>query len=240
MFKSAETIVAVSTDMSARLIELGASSSKIRQVCYGVDLSALPTRAKPDSHPIFVAVGRFVEKKAPFLTCIAFGKILDLYPNAELEFVGDGPLLSVCKDLARGLGIVKKINFRGRLDHEPTLILMATATCFVQHSVTAHDGDSEGTPNTVLEASALGLPIVSTRHAGISDVVLDGETGYLVAEFDVDGMAREMIKIIEDPEKAKELGANGRARIQKVFNQRNQIAKLHRVLVDVAVSPKGL
>jgi colanic acid/amylovoran biosynthesis glycosyltransferase len=96
----------------------------------------------------------------------------------------------------------------------------------VQHSVVASDGNSEGMPNSILEASASGLPVVATRHAGIPEVVLDGETGFLVEERDVEGMARQMARLVMEPALAEELGRAGRKRMQESFSIDSRIARL--------------
>jgi len=75
----------------------------------------------------------------------------------------------------------------------------------------------EGTPVGVLEASAAGLPVVSTLHAGIPDVIINGVTGFLVKEHDVDGMAESMIKLLDEPAKAEEMGRKGSAFIKEYF-----------------------
>src|SRR3546814_21143924 len=100
---------------------------------------------------------------------------------------GIGPLWQQTKELAARLNLEKAIDFAGVLTHEQVYERMKHTRAFVQHSVTAAAGDSEGTPNSILEASAAGLPVVSTRHAGIKEAVRHEETGFLVEEHDVDG-----------------------------------------------------
>jgi glycosyltransferase involved in cell wall biosynthesis len=112
------------------------------------------------------------------------------------------------------------------------------ARCFVQHSIEAQDGDSEGTPNVVLEAGACGLPVVSTTHAGIPDVVLDGETGFLVPEFDIRTMADRMACFARSPDRARAMGVAARARIEQLFTVERSIEGLHRILVAAASSSR--
>ena len=88
----------------------------------------------------------------------------------------------------------------------------------------------DGTPVAVLEASATGLPVVATRHAGIPDVVLDGETGLLVDEGDVEGMAAQMIRLADDPELAARLGRAGRQRVCAEFSMEKSIAGLWSII----------
>ncbi len=111
------------------------------------------------------------------------------------------------------------------------------ACAFVQHSITAYDGDMEGTPVAVLEASAAGLPVISTFHAGIPDVIIDGETGLLCEEHDVDGMAKNMIKILDNFGLAKRMGAAGKKRIKENFSMEKHLGILSEV-VQKAVKSK--
>jgi len=97
----------------------------------------------------------------------------------------------------------------------------------------ARDGDSEGTPVAVLEAGASALPVVSTRHANIPDVIVEGETGFLVDERDVRGMAAQMIKLAEQPELAAELGSANRQRIEQHFDMQNSLSRLPSILQGV-------
>ena len=103
---------------------------------------------------------------------------------------------------------------------------LVTARAYVQHSITALDGDMEGTPVTILEASAAGIPVISTRHAGIPDVIVDGETGLLVEEHDVEGMSKQMLMVLEDKGFANKLGANGKLFISKNFSREKNLSML--------------
>jgi len=86
---------------------------------------------------------------------------------------------------------------------------------------------------SVLEAGASGLPIVSTRHGGIQEVVIDGETGFLVQEGDVEGMADRMIRLAKDPDLAARLGRAARKRICCEFSLEKSIDKLWAVIKAV-------
>jgi Glycosyl transferases group 1 len=102
------------------------------------------------------------------------------------------------------------VTFLGEQPHDVVAAELRGARAFVQHSITAVDGDSEGLPNSVLEASATGIPVVSTRHAGIPEIVVDGTTGYLVDEHDVPAMVTQMERLLGDPALAATLGRAGR------------------------------
>jgi glycosyltransferase involved in cell wall biosynthesis len=104
---------------------------------------------------------------------------------------------------------------------------MRNSLAFVQHSLTAPNGDTEGTPVGIMEASASGLPVVSTRHGGIPDAVIHEKTGYLVEEGDDKAMGQHMIKLCENPEHAREMGLAGRKHMQEHYEHSDQISKLY-------------
>lgn len=230
MFAYAHRLIAVSRDMQRQLMRLGAPSHKIVYNPYGID-TALFADARPASEPpTFVAVGRFVEKKAPYLTLLAFRRVVDVYPTARLLMIGDGPLRDVCCHLARALHIDEQVEFRGAQSHADVSDALQRARAYVLHSLRASSGDSEGTPVAVLEAGAAGVPVVSTRHAGIADVVIHGSTGLLVDEGDVEGMAAHMITLAQDPVLATRLGQQARAHVAANFTMQSHIHRLWQVI----------
>jgi glycosyltransferase involved in cell wall biosynthesis len=238
MFRRCAAVVAVSRDMVEQLIGLGAPPEKVRYNPCGVDCELFSQTSPAENPPLFIGVGRFVEKKAPHLALFAFRRALEACPEAHLRLIGDGPLLPACRDLAKALGLGDAVELPGRLPHKEVAEAMAQARAFVQHSVRARNGDSEGTPVAVLEAGASGLSVVGTRHAGIADVVVEGETGLLVDEADVEGMAEHMIALSRDADLAARLGRAGRARVESEFSMAKSIAGLWQIIQD-AVSGDG-
>jgi glycosyltransferase involved in cell wall biosynthesis len=239
MFCSASAIVAVSRDMVNQLIRLGAPSEKVHRIPYGVDAEVFSAAKPEDVEPHFVAVGRFVDKKAPMLTLRSFAKARQRCPDARLTMIGDGPLRNACLALANALGIADAVNLPGVQPPAGVAETMRSSRAFVQHSIRALDGDSEGTPVAVIEAQSCGLPVVATRHAGIQDIVIDGETGCLVAECDVDGMAEAMVAMARNPHHAASLGRAGRHRVLEEFTLENSLGRLKSLLADVVEKGTG-
>jgi len=230
MFREAAALVAVSRAMREKLAELGAPPDRVHLNPYGVDCD-LFDRATPETcGPVFVAVGRFTEKKAPALTLQAFARVVVEEPSARLRMIGDGPLLSSCQALAGELGLDGKVEFMGPRPPIEVAQALREARCFVQHSLIAPSGDSEGTPVAIIEAQAAGLPVVSTRHAGIPDVVVEGKTGFLVEEQDVEAMAGHMLGLAASPELAAKMGQAGRELALSQYSQERSIAALWRIM----------
>lgn len=226
MFAQAAAIIAVSRSMQRQLISLGAPANKVHYNPCGIDCSAFEGAEPGKAPPLFIAVGRFVEKKAPEVTLQAFSLVQRKFPHAQLRMIGDGPLFEQCKALASSLGIANAVTFLGAQPHAVVQAEMRNARCFLQHSVEAKSGDCEGTPLGVLEAGASGLPVVATRHAGIPDVVIEGETGFLVNEHDVEGMAAHMLRLLEEPMLAARMGQAARTHITNNFSQQQSLDKL--------------
>lgn len=234
LFGMAARIVVVSEHMRRQLCDLGAPAERIFYNSYGVDVNRFFGADPEQAPPLFLALGRFVEKKGPLLTLEAFAMLCDEAPDARLVMLGDGPLLTECMDRAEKLGIVDKVEFSGSVDHIKVAGWMHKARCFVQHSRRAPNGDSEGTPVAVLEASASGLPVVSTRHCGIVEAVIDGESGFLVEEGDVTAMAERMLRFERDPKLAASMGRVGRRHMIDAYSVDLSLGRLRSELIDAA------
>jgi len=232
MYSIASGLVAVSSAMHQQLIDLGAPLRCLHLNRYGVDPDRFCGASPEHSPPVFAAVGRLVEKKAPHLMMIAFSRVAEAHPGARLKIVGDGPLLGPAKRTAEALGIDGQVDFLGPQTPQAVSRLMKEARGFVQHSLVAETGDSEGTPLAVIEAQMAGLPVVSTYHAGIPDVVVNGETGYLVPEAAVDEMGDRILQLARDPELAGKMGRAGRERALKHFTLERHLGELAQMIED--------
>ncbi len=222
-------IVIVSKHMLVNLKKFGGNETNITHSAAGPESSFFDIEPSYDTKTV-LAIGRFVEKKAPHITLLAFHQVLQKIPDAQLLFAGDGPLFPMCKDIVKSLGMEKNVQFIGYIDQEQQKQLLAQSCIFVQHSKIAQNGDSEGTPVALLEASAAKVPIVSTKHGGIVDIVEDGKTGFLVDEGDMIAMANHMINLLSNPDLAKEMGTNGRTFVRNNFTLDMHIETLTRII----------
>jgi colanic acid/amylovoran biosynthesis glycosyltransferase len=237
MFLGAAALVVVSKAMCEQVVRLGAPREKVHLNSCGVDVLRFKSTDAGSNPPHFLAMGRFVEKKAHFLTILAFERARRQCHGIRLSLAGDGPLLDCCKLLVRALRLDEVVHFLGVVSHDRVPAMLQSFRGFVQHSVTAPSGDSEGNPVALMEAGASGLPVVSTMHAGIPDTVAHGETGLLSEELDIDSMAYHIALLARDPVLASKLGENARLRIQKLFSMERSIHGLNGIL-EAAVKGK--
>lgn len=233
MFAYASKIIAVSHDMQKRLVELGCPRDKLVYAPCTPDPKFADLQAKLGKKQ-FCFCGRFTDKKAPYALVIAFSKVVSKYPDATLVMSGDGPLLNSTRNIAKVLGLDKQIFFTGSIKPEEFQQILLDSRAYVQHSIRADDGDMEGTPVSIMEASAAGVPVISTFHAGIPDVIVDGETGLLCKELDVNKMAHDMSLLLDDKKFASRLGAAGKERMKEYFSKKWQIGVLTKAVEEAA------
>lgn len=206
------------------LVAVGCPGHLITVTPCGVDPNAFaPSRRAPGR---CLAVGRFVEKKAPLATLQAFATALETCPEMHLDMVGDGPLLRPCQAFAEQAGLAGKVTFHGARPHQAVRALMQEASIFLQHSVTSARGDTEGLPVAILEAMSSGLTVISTRHSGIPEAITDGEHGRLVAEHDVAGMAAALVEVMLAPDTAAMMAEHARQRVRNDFSAERSLGLL--------------
>ena len=233
MFEKAARIIVVSEAMQKQLIKLGAPVEKLILRPCGVDTTMF-TNAKPSaSEKILLFVGRFTAKKDPVSLLKAFHYARQTVPDARLVMIGKGELHQLVLKTVEALQLQHSVEISGWQKPEEIARRMQQARAYVQHSVFAPNGDSEGSPVAIMEAAGSGLPVISTRHAGIRESVIEGVTGYLVDEGDWQGMGKYMIKLLNEPETAAKMGAAGRQHIVKHYDIRQQMEKIQKVLEEV-------
>ncbi len=231
LFDTASAIIGVSKDMLVQLEKLGAPSSKLHHLVCGYDEDIFTYSDHSNNSPTFLSVGRFCDTKNPHLTILAFNKTLEKTPNARLVMAGgDESLLSACEALIKALKLEDKIEMRGVLSPQQVFAEMQKARALVLSSATTNLGEKEGTPVTVLEAMACGLPVLATKHAGISDVIISGQTGLLVDEFDVDAMANNMVAIAQSNTLSFSLGKAASETASKLYTVKLYGQELSRII----------
>ena len=232
-------LLAKSLAMKDVLVGLGADPAAVTITPSGADESLFHAD-DPSMQPAHVLfVGRLIEKKGPLDALDAFAQARLMVPDAlraemRLRVVGDGPLLHAMQCRMCELGLQGCVDFLGVQPPKAVSEWMRQSRCLLLPSRIASDGDAEGCPVAVLEAQLSGLPVVSTRHAGIPEVVIDGTTGLLVEEGDVAGLAQALALMCCDPQRAQRLGSAGRMRVMSHFTVDHHVKTVADVLSTVA------
>lgn len=195
------TVIYVSDDMRDHLVGSGVRFENSFMLRYGIDLSLFePTEANKEKGVFrFVQVSSLVEKKGHEYTLAAIAKAIELEPSLKgsvhFTFTGDGPRKSKLQELSSELGINSLVSFVGNKSPNEVKQLLDQSDAFLHHSVTAKNGDQEGIPNAIMEAMAMRLPVLSTFHAGIPELVVHGENGLLCNERQIDLFAEHIVEI---------------------------------------------
>jgi colanic acid/amylovoran biosynthesis glycosyltransferase len=231
VFDRAAVIIAVSEVIRQKAIHWGADPAKVRVHYTGVPIpAAVPDRPK-DWDVTFV--GRFVEKKGADDLVAALAELRPARPRAL--FIGDGPLLEQVRARAAQLGL--DAWFRGALPPAEVYPLLAASRMLAAPSRTAADGDTEGLPTTIVEAAAMGLPVVATRHSGIPEAVLDGETGLLSPEGDRSALAANLRRLLDDADLRDRLGKQARENALANFDLAVQSRRLELLYDELTTTP---
>jgi colanic acid/amylovoran biosynthesis glycosyltransferase len=163
----------------------------------------------------FIALGRLTMKKCPQAVLMAFEQVLIHNPDVRLIWVGSGELEEEMKRRFCHLVDSGNLYFTGALDHERALSILRASRVFVQHSVTSGSGDQEGMPNSIIEAMRNGIPVISTIHSGIPEIITHGENGFLTQEHDFDSFAEYMDLLLNDESLRNRMGLSAKASIDE-------------------------
>ena len=227
--RSAACFIAVSKFIQGKLIDQGYPEEKIIQHYIGVDTVKFAPAVQKNGDRYILCVGRHTEKKGIATLLSAFARIAVKHPDVTLIQVGQGALTAKLQTLTKQLRIDRQVRFLGAQPHEKVRELMQQAEIFALPSQTAKSGECEGLPIVILEASASGVPVVSTYHSGIPEAVIDGETGFLVSEQDDRALAEKLDILLSDRALGEKMGQQGRKLIEEKFDLRQQTAKLEAI-----------
>ena len=225
LFAAGARFICVSEHIRRCAIRWGYPPDRIEVLPIGVDVDAIQPVDMPEQ-PRILHVARLVEKKGTADLIRAFAEVRTAVPAAELVVIGAGPLRERLADLAKALDVGSSVRFLGARPHSEVLDWMRRSRVLCLPSVTAASGDQEGLGMVLLEAGAMGRPVVGTRHGGIPEAVTDGLNGYLVAERDIPALAERLITLLRDPQLCGSLGRAGREMVVERFNLRRQTDRL--------------
>jgi glycosyltransferase involved in cell wall biosynthesis len=235
LWKHGSLFLCVSEFIRRKAIAAGFPKQKLRLHYIGVDVDNFQSQGLPRQNNTVVFVGRLVEKKGCAFLLKALARVAQRHPNVEVVVIGDGPLRSSLKSLAGELGVSCRF-----LGSQPTSVVknwLARGRMLCAPSVTSADGDCEGLPTVLMEAQAMGTPVVTTRHAGNPEAILDERTGLLAPEGDSDGLARQISRLLEDDELWGECSARGNDWMRIQFDLKQQTSRLESIYFQCLRSP---
>ena len=224
-----KTFICVSDFIKNRAVRAGFPEARLQKHFIGLDVDTFKPVLHESESLTLVHVARLVEKKGTSYLIRAFAEVAKRIPELRLNIIGDGPLLPELRVLARELGVESSVSFLGALPHAEVRRQLGQSTVLVLPSVTAANGDAEGLGMVLLEAAAMGVPTVATRHGGIPEAVRDGETGILVAERNVEELADAIYLLLRDEGLRGRMGAQARQMVERDFD----IAKQSRALEGI-------
>lgn len=240
VFKKMDLFLTTCQFFVDRLIDMGCPRDRIGMYYLSVDCERLiyKMRRPVPGDPVRLAtIGRLVEKKGYSTTLMALGNLKRKRPDLVFSYdiIGSGPLEAELRRLVIGQNLSTEVTFHGAKPKEAALEILEKAMIFLLPSVTALDGDVEAMPVTLKEAMAMGLPVLSTYHSGIPELITNGVEGYLSAERDFEGLFQNLERLLENPKDWPRMGSAGRERVEKYFDRRRAAEVLfgyYRSLID--------
>ena len=212
LFTTADFFVTNCNFFRDRALKIGCNPAKIAVLGSGIDCDkfVFQTRQIPEDGVIRLATtGRLIEKKGIEYAIRAVAILVEQYPLVEYNIIGDGYLKADLQQLISELGLENKVNLLGWRQQQEIISILNSSQIFLAPCVTAKDGNQDAPVNTLKEAMAMGLPVISTYHGGIPELVQDGMSGYLVAERDAQAIADKLQYLIANPQIWQNLGQNG-------------------------------
>lgn len=232
LLKEGELFLPISDFFRDKLIALGGDPEKIVVLRDGIDLSrfAFRPRCRGAGEPArLLFVGRLEAKKGVLFAAEAVAQALGAGHALEFHVVGDGALRDELEAFVHQRGLAPFVHLHGALPQDQVLTQLERAHLLIAPSVTSPEGDQEGIPNTLKEGMATGLPVLSTLHSGIPELVEDGVSGYLVPENDTAVLTRQLICLLGHPERWAAMGRAGREKVEREY----EIEKLNDELVGL-------
>ncbi len=206
----------------------GPGRATVHRLYNGVDLQRLAFHVEPREPALILAVGRLVEKKGFRYLIEACARLQAEGLDFRCEVIGDGPERADLAARIAAHGLAERITLRGALPQEMVLERLRRAALFVLPCVVTASGDRDGLPTVLLEAMALGTPAVSTRVAGIPEIIDDGVTGRLVPPADPAALARALGDLLCMPAAARlRLARQARRKAERLFDLHANVRALN-------------
>jgi len=234
VFPTASRMLPIHSKLGKILIDAGADSSRLEVFHMGCGES-VPRVEREGAAPLrFLSSCRLVGKKGLDDALRALAEADSKLPDWRYDILGDGPQRDGLESLATSLSIADKVAFHGSVDEATVRNFLSSADIFLAPSKTDASGDREGLPVAILEASAAGVPVISTSHEGIPEGVENRVSGILVHEGDIHALADAITSLSANPALRSKMGLCGVQKIRREFDQKSLNLSLERLIREVA------
>lgn len=244
LFSVGDLFLPVCEYFKARLIALGCPFKKIAVLHSAIDSNQFAFKKRFLNNPFetinIVTVCRLYEEKAIDFVIRAIVEVKKKYKDFHIHYtvVGNGPEYDKLKTLIKKLSLEMDVDLLGWKSQEDIVRILDQSHIFVLPSVTAIRGAQEGIPNALKEAMAMGLPVISTYHAGIPELVEDGVSGILVPERELSSLIAALSYLIENSSLWAKMGEAGRKKVEKEFESvliNNQFFEIMSELLEINI-----
>lgn len=242
IFKKTSAVIAMSRDMKEDLVKIGCPEEKIIVHYHGADTLKLSNQIKrtyqPKEYIKLLIIGNLVEKKGHLFLLESFKQVIKSRKNVLLDIYGTGPYHAIINQYIKRNQLEKFVFLNGPVNYLSKEMIHAfkNADIFVHPSITTKSGEKEGIPGTLLEAMSTGLPVISTYHAGIPEVIKNNINGFLVEENNVSELRDKIIDLIDNIDLRIKFGINGKnyilnnitiqyriKNLEKIYNSLNKV-----------------
>ena len=221
LFRVGDLFLPMSWNERQGLINIGCNPAKIVVHRMGIDtekFNPIKKTAVSSTQVKLISIGRLVEKKGFEYAIKAVASTLETYPDISYTIIGGGPLRDTLKALIDCLNISTRVRILGPRHQEEILILMRQSHILLAPSINSQDGDQEGIPVAIMEAMATGIPVLTTNHAGIPELVEDGICGFVVNQGDVEMLAKRLHQLVASAELRSTMGNAARNIVKTNFD----------------------
>ena len=226
IMRRADLMLCVSNELCEFVRELSGRPEAIRLYRHGIDLTRYHPCETTNAVPEIIMIGRFTEKKGHLYALRAFEQLLDEGRAAHLTLIGAGELQARCKRFVHDRELDAHVTFTGVLTPQEVADRLAASDIALVPSVVARNFDREGSPTVAKEASAAAVPVIGTYHAGLPEIVEDGETGFLVPERNVSALADRLITLVDDAALRRRFGRAAREKMEAEYDLFKQVREL--------------
>lgn len=197
----------------------GLDASRVQTLYWGVDLEKFRRTVPHTNQPVVGFFKHLLPKYGPAILIQALALVVRRFPDVMLLMAGTGDQDQELQVLARRLKVDRRIEWVGKVDHAS--IVSQFQRCLITAMPSTVESETLGI--AALESQALEIPVVASNIGGIPESVVDGRTGLLVKPSDVEDLARGIEALLSDHERVRELGTNGRRRIEELFDWRKTL-----------------